>query len=259
MENINFEFLSKEEKKSIIEALIFAADSAINSDTLWQIVNHNTVKQHSTSEAITEFEVLGKANEENFHNEISGLIAEINNDLEASGRPYEIVEFGGGWQFSTKKEFGRIVHFYYKSKLSRRLSNAALEVLSIIAYRQPITKAEIEQIRGVNSNEVVNSLLEKSFVQIAGRKNVLGRPLLFEVTTDFLRAFGLNTLEDLPKMKDFEDLVREEFTKEEEDIFTLDVSDAEIEQIEGIVDESEPEDTDVIDNIDNSEDNSEEE
>ncbi|OGU61611.1 MAG: SMC-Scp complex subunit ScpB [Ignavibacteria bacterium GWF2_33_9] len=246
MENINFELLSSAEKKSIIEALIFAADFAINSDTLWQIVNHDSNPTRSITENDTQFEILAKANKENFQKEIREIVEEINHDLAESDRPYEIVEFAGGWQFSTRKEFGRIVHFYYKSKLSRRLSNAALEVLSIIAYRQPITKAEIEQIRGVNSNEVVNSLLEKSFVKIAGRKNVLGRPLLFEVTSDFLRAFGMNSLEDLPKMKDFEDLVREEFTKEEEDIFTLDVSDVEIEHIEAIVDDTEPEDSDTI-------------
>jgi segregation and condensation protein B len=237
MDNIRFENLSIEEKKSVIEALIFASDSTLDSKSLNQILNNEVPPNKSKNEEVEE--PLLKLDEHNdaFKNEIAEIVQQINLELEETERPYQIVEFAGGWQFSTRKEYGRYVHYYYKSKLSRRLSNAALEVLSIVAYRQPITKAEIEQIRGVNSNEVVNSLLDKSFIKIAGRKNVLGRPLVFEVTEDFLRTFGLNSLEDLPKMKDFEELVREEFAKSDEDIFTLDVSKAEIEHFEAEVQE----------------------
>lgn len=231
MDNIKFENLNNEEKKAIIESVIFASDTALDLKALHQILNYeifaNKIKNESEDNSMKGDEIS-----EDFRSEILAIIDSINSDLEQSGRPYQIVEFGGGWQFATRKEYGRFVHYYYKSKLSRRLSNAALEVLAIIAYRQPITKAEIEQIRGVNSNEVVNSLLDKSFIKIGGRKNVLGRPLMFEVTQDFLRAFGLNSLEDLPKMKDFEELVKEEFAKTDEDIFTLDLSDAEIKHIE---------------------------
>lgn len=238
MENIRFENLSLEEKKSIIEALIFASDNPLDLKALEQIVFNETFSNKS-KDAPEDALQLTEDQNDSFREEISQIIEQINQDLEATGRPYQIVEFAGGWQFATRKEFGRFVHYYYKSKLSRRLSNAALEVLSIVAYRQPVTKAEIEQIRGVNSNEVVNSLLDKSFIKIAGRKNVLGRPLVFEITEDFLRTFGLNSLEDLPKMKDFEELVREEFAKEDDNIFTLDVSEAEIEHLEAEIHEEE--------------------
>jgi segregation and condensation protein B len=241
MDNIRFENLSIEEKKSVIEALIFASDSPLDHQSLFQILNSEVLSKKEKLPTDDEFTLIADKPNDEFKNEVAEIIQQINLELEETGRPYQIVEFAGGWQFSTRKEYGRYVHYYYRSKLSRRLSNAALEVLSIVAYRQPITKAEIEQIRGVNSNEVVNSLLDKSFIKIAGRKNVLGRPLVFEITEDFMRTFGLNSLEDLPKMKDFEELVREEFAKSDEDIFTLDVSEAELEHKEAEVEEEMPE------------------
>lgn len=233
MENNKFSVLSKEDKKSIIESLIFASDEPINFETLIKVLyfeNSNTPTKTNTpkDDKALQNELLKDIE---LKNEIEKIIEEINIDLQNSNRPYQIVEFGGGWQFATRKEYGRFVNQFFKTKFNRRLSNAALEVLAIIAYKQPVTKAEIEQIRGVNSNEVVNSLLEKSFIKIAGRKNVLGRPLMFEVTNEFLRTFGLKSLDDLPKIKEFEDLVMQEFAQKDNELYTFDVSDAEIEEI----------------------------
>jgi segregation and condensation protein B len=252
MENNIFNGLSREDKRAIIEALIFASDEPLNFETLIKVLffenASNPSKLNNPKDDKTIQNELLKDIE--LKNEIDNIIQEINLDLLNSNRPYQIVEFGGGWQFATRKEYGRFVNQFFKTKFNRRLSNAALEVLAIIAYKQPITKAEIEQIRGVNSNEVVNSLLEKSFIKIAGRKNVLGRPLMFEVTSDFLRSFGLKSLDDLPKIKEFEDLVLQEFAQKDNELYTFDISNAEIEEIKAEQDTIPIESLDDISNTD---------
>ncbi len=134
------------------------------------------------------------------------LAEEINQDLIASERPYRVVRIAGGLQFSTTTEFGEVVGRLLKSRNKRRLSQAALEALSIIAYKQPISKPEIEAIRGINSNEVINSLVEKNLVTIAGRSDAPGKPLLYGTTDDFLRMFGLHSTKDLPKLRELDDL-----------------------------------------------------
>jgi segregation and condensation protein B len=242
MENKKFTELEIEIKKAIIESLIFASDEPVSSETLMKIVlfsNDNNIKVKNGNNNIEDFPELAIKME--VMQEIEEIIQLINEDLYKTNRPYQIVSFAGGWQFVTRKEFGRFVHIYYKNKFNRKLSNAALEVLAIIAYKQPITKAEIEQIRGVNSNEVVNSLLDKNFIQIAGRKNVLGHPLMFEVTIDFLKAFGLNSLDDLPKIKEFEDIVLNELSQKDNDFFTFDLSATDLTPIESHIDDDDGE------------------
>src|SRR5207253_6382585 len=107
----------------------------------------------------------------------------------------------GGWQFSSRPEFGPWIRKLFKDRLTYRLSSSAMETLSIIAYKQPITRSEIEEIRGVEVTAVLETLLERRLVRIAGRKETVGRPLLYATTPDFLRAFGLKRLEDLPSIE----------------------------------------------------------
>jgi len=111
-----------------------------------------------------------------------------------------------------------------------------MEVLSIIAYKQPITKAEIEQIRGVNSNEIVNSLLEKTLIEIVGRKDVLGHPLIYGTTREFLKVFGLKDISDLPKYNEFEEILRERTNQLEDSFFDIDLRESilDIPLIQGI-------------------------
>ncbi len=134
------------------------------------------------------------------------LADEINSALEQSERPYRVVRIAGGLQFATTSEFGEVVGRLLKTRNKRRLSQAALEALSIIAYKQPISKPDIEAIRGINSNEVINSLVEKNLVTIAGRSEAPGKPLLYGTTDDFLRMFGLHSTKDLPKLRELDDL-----------------------------------------------------
>ncbi|TAL70600.1 MAG: SMC-Scp complex subunit ScpB [Bacteroidetes bacterium] len=142
--------------------------------------------------------------------DLSELINEINTELVETNRPFQIVNLAGGYVYSTRPEYGMLLQQIVKSKIKKRLSHAALETLAIIAYRQPVTKPEIEQVRGVNSIDVVNSLIEKGLVEIVGRKDVLGKPLLYATTQEFLKTFGLNGLEDLPKLRELEELSLEQ-------------------------------------------------
>lgn len=130
------------------------------------------------------------------------LLREIEETYQDRG--FELIEVAGGWQFATKPEQAIIVEKYYRPK-ANLLSKAALETLAIIAYRQPITKAEIEEIRGVKIDGIMGNILEKKLVQDVGRKSGPGRPILYGTTVQFLNFFGLKSLDDLPQP---EELIR---------------------------------------------------
>jgi len=193
--------LSHEDKRSVIEALIFASDEPLTTETLFQIMQlDNSVFGLHDSE--TE-----NPSEEKVSRYFTSMIVEINEELGSTNRPYRIVSVAGGFHFATMAEQGEYVQKLLKSKSRRRLSQASLETLAIISYRQPISKPEIESIRGVNSGEIVNSLMEKNLVAIVGRAEVVGKPLLYGTTPEFLRVFGLNALTDLPKLREIEELL----------------------------------------------------
>lgn len=214
--------LSRQDQRAAVEAMIFTADETITLKSLYNIIvdeepdkdEDNEVKIENSDETeidlVANNDDLSEESKSNYtkitYGYLEVLINEINDDLISTGRPYRIVDFAGGYQFATMPQFGGLVQNLIKTKTKRRLSQAALETLSIIAYKQPITKPEIEQIRGVNSNEVVNSLIEKNFVKTAGRKEALGKPLLYAVTSEFMKAFGLKNLHDLPKLRELDEL-----------------------------------------------------
>ncbi|HET6401611.1 MAG TPA: SMC-Scp complex subunit ScpB [Candidatus Kapabacteria bacterium] len=134
----------------------------------------------------------------------------LNDAYEATGRAFRLIEIAGGYQFATRSEFGEYVARLFREKSRRRLSGAALETLAIVAYKQPVSKNDIENIRGVNCDEVLKSLLEKNLVTITGRAETVGRPLLYGTTLDFLRHFGLPRIQDLPRPREIEELMKEE-------------------------------------------------
>jgi segregation and condensation protein B len=144
---------------------------------------------------------------------IEGLIAELNAELQATARAFRVVslarEGAKGFQFATNPEHGELLARLVKSKSKKRLSKAGLETLAIIAYRQPISKPEVEIIRGVSSSEIINRLLEKNLITIVGRSESVGKPLLYGTTDEFLRLFGLHSLADLPKPRELEELMAE--------------------------------------------------
>jgi len=175
-----------DENLRILEALIFASDEYLTAARLKAILPGNPGARG-----------------------ISAMIEKINRQLQKERHPFEIVEIGGGYQFKTVAYYHPWVRQIFQEKAAKRLSIQALECLSIIAYRQPLSKAEIEAIRGVISDGAMKTLLEKRLITITGRSEKPGRPLLYGTTPDFLKYFGLNSTGDLPNIEEFEAMVRQ--------------------------------------------------
>lgn len=135
---------------------------------------------------------------------VRDCVAAINQRYESGGSVFSIFEIAGGYQLLTKKEFDPVISHVQSNLSKKKLSTAALETLSVVVYRQPVTKAVIESIRGVNSDYALQKLLEKGLVKIIGRSDEIGKPLLYAAGDAFLEHFGLNDLNDLPKLKEFE-------------------------------------------------------
>lgn len=131
------------------------------------------------------------------------VIREMQGDMDKSEYGIQIVQVAGGYQLTTKPHLKPYVDKLIGKEQQRGLSQAALETLAIVAYRQPITRIEIEEIRGVKVDRVIYSLMEKELIKSVGRKDVPGKPILFGTTKKFLSHFGLNNIEDLPKPEDF--------------------------------------------------------
>lgn len=128
----------------------------------------------------------------------------------------EIREIAGGFRFSTKPEHHDVLKHFIKSQIPpTRLSLAALETLAVIAYKQPVTIPEIQEIRGVHASGVIKTLLDKKFVTTAGRKDVIGRPILYKTTKEFLIHFGLKELDELPSIEEFEEIIKNEAVAEQ--------------------------------------------
>ena len=134
---------------------------------------------------------------------IIGTVEELRRDLEAANAGYRLIAVAEGWQMSTRPELAPYLRKLFADRATMRLSTAAQETLSIIAYKQPLTRAEIEEIRGVEVIAALETLLEKSLTKVVGRRETVGRPLMYGTTSEFLRHFGLRSLEDLPPIDSF--------------------------------------------------------
>ncbi len=147
---------------------------------------------------------------------IETLLAELVADYARPERGLQIKEIAGGFKMATKAELHDQVRLFVKNlKAPLKLSLAALETLAVIAYKQPITAPEIMEIRGVQGGGVLKTLLDRKLVQVAGRKNVIGKPILYKTNKEFLVQFGLSSLKELPSLKEFEELRRLAFSEEE--------------------------------------------
>lgn len=207
--------LPKQEQKIALEALLFTMEEPLDINRLMKILASNESNSVDEQDVI-EYELLDKIG---FNRDyVRDIINEVNNDNSDNDRPFRIIESGGGYSLVTSRKYGKIVGKINKNIVRRKLSNANLETIAIIAYRQPISRPGIESIRGVNSKEIINGLIDKGYVRIIGKSDAPGNPYLYGTTTDFLKAFGLNTLEDLPKLKELKELG---FTEAEESGFTL--------------------------------------
>lgn len=145
---------------------------------------------------------------------IPDLVAEINEELAREGRPYEIAEVAGGFQFRTRPEYAEVIRAAQPDR-KMRLSRPALETLAVIAYRQPLTRAELEEMRSVDCGAVLKGLLERSLLRIVGRRDAPGRPVLYGTSAEFLETFGLRSLRDLPTLRELALADEEEGTASE--------------------------------------------
>lgn len=166
-----------------IESLIFSSASAV-----------------SLKELLENFEKL--ENNEITSTDISKCISELVIKYADSQFSFELKKVGGGYQFLTKPDYHENISLFLNQKAKRKLSSSALETLSIIAYKQPVTKSEIEQIRGVNSDYSVHKLLEKELIVISGKSEKPGKPILYSVSPYFLDYFGMNSIDEMPKIND---------------------------------------------------------
>lgn len=137
--------------------------------------------------------------------EIKKALRELQQDCEDQRRGMVIVEIAGGYQMLSSPHYVSYVRNFFKTRVKEKLSRPALETLAIISYKQPVSRADIEMIRGVNSDGVVNHLLNKSLIKVVGRKDVPGRPFIYGTTKEFLEYFGLKSLKDMPKLDDLAD------------------------------------------------------
>jgi len=130
---------------------------------------------------------------------LAEIVRELNLDYEREGRAFEILHVAGGYQFFTHRDYSGVLRKLFIERARTRLSRAALETLAVIAFRGPVTRGEIDEIRGVDSGGVLRTLLDRRLIAVRGRANVIGRPLLYETTPDFLKHFGLSDLAELPR------------------------------------------------------------
>jgi segregation and condensation protein B len=171
------------ELRAAIEAILFVSNEPVNLDDL-----------------VDAFSDEGR-------DAVIAQLEEIKRNLDANVGGFMLEQTAGGWRLATRAEHDPVLKKYFAKKGESRLSLAALETLAIIAYRQPVTAPEVSEIRGVNSNAVIRTLLERRMIRVAGRKNVVGSPFLYRTTRDFLVHFGLNDIRDLPALEEFGDLI----------------------------------------------------
>lgn len=179
--------------KSILESLLFVSDSPMTLDRLCSIL------------------------EEYDREDIRTSLHELKFDYDTTERGIFLAEVAKGFQFRTREENSEFVRRLVKTKASR-FSQSALETLAIIAYRQPITRAEIEYLRGVDSGGVLKTLLEKKLIKILGKKDIPGRPLIYGTTRTFLEIFSLKDLKSLPTLREIEDLAAEGILEQQEEL-----------------------------------------
>jgi segregation and condensation protein B len=177
--------VEREKLKAIVENLLLASDQAVSPDELQKTIMNGTPKD-----------------------EIMGVLEELREDYESKN--LQVIEVAGGYQLCTRHEYTDWIRKFLKMDKTTKLSQPSLDTLSIVAYKQPITRQEVEDIRGVDSSGVIKTLLEKKIIGPAGRKEVPGRPIMYRTTRKFLEYFGLKDLSDLPTLEDFKEELKAE-------------------------------------------------
>ena len=181
--------------KALLEALIFAAKEPLSINQIRSIYQGENIRDETSRHIEPDL--------------VRQIIADLNKEYTRQDRPYRIVQIAGGYQFATLSDYSEWLGKLYREQGRRKLSQSGVETLAIIAYKQPVTKAEVEKIRGVNCDYVLKNLLEKELLTITGRAESVGRPLLYGTTREFLQHFGLNDITDLPRPREIEEILGE--------------------------------------------------
>ncbi len=179
--------------ETIVEAIIFASDQPVKKEEITEVI-----------QKMSGFDAFSVED-----NQIDFILHTLSGKYQNDQFPFEIRKTGGGYQFFTKPDYYPFIKQAVLTKNQKKLSKASMEVLSVIAYKQPVTKTEVEHIRGVNSDYAVHKLLDKKLITVTGRSEAPGKPLLYATTNFFLQYLGLNKIEDMPKLKEFEATVEE--------------------------------------------------
>ena len=189
---LDYRFVDGTRLTSVIEALIFASPEPVS----WEKIS--AVIQESEDELVLDKKVIRE------------IVDQLNTRFEENDLSFRIEETGGGYTFTTQPRYHPWLSIYQHENAYRRLSQPAIETLAIVAYRQPITKPEVDSIRGVDSGYILRQLLEKMLVKVAGRANSPGKPLLYKTTNHFLKHFGINSVSELPKPREIDEILKDD-------------------------------------------------
>jgi segregation and condensation protein B len=190
---------------AIIEALLLASESPLGADEIARLVRARVAEAEDVH--ARDSEDVGTATPipdwlaalvATSSDDVAAAISELNHHYETTGRAFAIMDRAKGWKLYTRPEYGEFVRQMFPGRKPERLSGPAMETLAIIAYRQPITKAAIEAVRGVSCDGMIQKLLDRDLIRIGGRAELPGRPLLYETTELFFEHFGIRTIDDLP-------------------------------------------------------------
>ena len=188
----DYQFVDGTRLSSVIEALIFASEEPISGDKIREIIVENEGQIEISEETVSDF------------------VEKLNDRYDENGLSFRIEQLAGGYTFVTQSKYHYWLSVFQHENAYRKLSQSAIESLAIVAYRQPITKPEVDQIRGVDSGYILRQLMEKALIEVSGRSDSPGKPLLYKTTKHFLKHFGLNAVNDLPKPREIEEILKDD-------------------------------------------------
>lgn len=188
----DYQFIDGTRLSSVIEALIFASDEPISGAKIRDIIVENEEQIEITEETVSDF------------------VDKLNERYDENGLSFRIQLLGGGYTFVTQSKYHYWLSVFQHENAYRKLSQSAIESLAIVAYRQPITKPEVDQIRGVDSGYILRQLMEKALIEVSGRADSPGKPLLYRTTKHFLRHFGINSVDELPKPREIDEILKDD-------------------------------------------------
>lgn len=188
----DYQFIDGTRLSSVIEAFIFTSPEPIGANRICELIAQGDENLQLEPEAIPPF------------------VEKLNQRYEENGLAFSITEVAGGYTFATRERFESWLSIFQHEDAYRKLSQSAIETLAIVAYKQPITKPEVDDIRGVDSGYMLRQLLEKVLIEVSGRLDAPGRPLLYKTTKHFLKHFGINSIDELPKPREIEEILKDD-------------------------------------------------